>query len=224
LAGRKLLVWPEQGFGDQILAARFLPRLQGATSLVCQPELSRLFAHLPVDQTPHAERVRAPAYDCWTLPFSLPLWLMRDDGDLATAPYLRGQSRVAGGVGVVWRGNALPYPGRSLPEALGRELLAMPGAISLQPEDTGAKDFQDTADLIAGLDLVVSIDTSVAHLAGAMGKPLWLMLQRRPPEWRWRADAQGASAWYPTAKVLMQEVQGDWRPVVDRAKARWPLR
>jgi ADP-heptose:LPS heptosyltransferase len=98
---------------------------------------------------------------------------------------------------VAWRGNALPDPGRSLPPELGAALLAMPGAVSLQPEDSGAADFQATADLIAGLDLVVSIDTSIAHLAGAMGKPTLVLLQKDVVEWRWRADAAGRSAGIP---------------------------
>lgn len=222
LAGKRLLIWPEQGFGDQIQMMRFLPRLGCGIVMVCMPQLMRLFAPLPADLVAHAAQLAEPAYDYWTLPQSLPLWLGVGGQDLATAPYLAGTATRRGGVGVVWRGNARPDPGRSLPPALGAELLAMPGAVSLHPEDSGAADFKDTADLIAGLDLVVTIDTSVAHLAGAMGKPVWVLHQKRPPEWRWRTDAAGTSVWYPSARVIAQPAQGDWRAVVDRVRADWP--
>jgi hypothetical protein len=222
LAGKRLLVWPEQGFGDQIMMLRFVPRLGGAVTHVILPQLMRLAAPLGAEFIANADRVEVPACDYWALPFSLPIWLCADDDDLAAAPYLRGVDRGLRGIGVAWRGNALPDPGRSLPAHLAAELLTLPGAVSLDPQDTGAGDFQDTADLIAGLDLVVSIDTSVAHLAAAMGKPTWVLRQARPPEWRWRTDADGRSVWYPSAQIIAQPSQGDWRSVVERVKADWP--
>lgn len=78
-------------------------------------------------------------------------------------------------------------------------------------------DFADTAALIANLDLVISVDTSVAHLAGALGKPVWI-LNRFDTCWRWllhRAD----SPWYPTAKLYRQPTAGDWDSVVHRVAA-----
>lgn len=223
LAGKRLLIWPEQGFGDHLMMLRFLPRLEGQVTMVIMPQLMRLAEPLGAALIPHAAEVRVPAFDYWTLPFSLPIWLMADDADVAAAPVLGGTPRRRGGVGIAWRGNALPDPGRSLPSDLAAELLAMPGAVSLDPADTGAADFQDTADLIAGLDLVVSIDTAVAHLAGAMGKPAWVLRPHRPPEWRWRVGPGDRAAWYPTARVLTQPAQGDWRSVVDRVRAEWPI-
>jgi tetratricopeptide (TPR) repeat protein len=222
LAGRRLFVWPEQGFGDQILAARFLARLDGAVTLACRPELARLFAQLPAAVQPLAKQVAVAPHDYWTLPLSLPGRLGVTGADLAAAPYLAGTATRAGGVGVAWRGNALPDPGRSLPPQLGAALLAMPGAVSLQPEDSGAVDFQATADLIAGLDVVVSIDTSIAHLAGAMGKPTLVLLQKDVIEWRWRADRAGRSVWYPSAEVIRQPARGDWAGAVEAVKSRWP--
>jgi hypothetical protein len=73
-------------------------------------------------------------------------------------------------------------------------------------------DFSDTAALVANLDLVICVDTSVAHLVGAMGKPLWI-LSRFDGCWRWLRDRDD-SPWYPTARLFRQKVQGDWTEVV----------
>lgn len=78
-------------------------------------------------------------------------------------------------------------------------------------------DFTDTAALAAAMDVVVSVDTSVAHLAGALGKPLWLLLPF-VPEWRWLLERQD-SPWYPTARLFRQEQAGDWVGVVDKVRA-----
>ena len=74
------------------------------------------------------------------------------------------------------------------------------------------RDFADTAAIVANLDLVISIDTSVAHLAGAMGKPVWLLLSS-PPDWRWMLDRHD-SPWYPTVRLFRQTSAGNWREVV----------
>jgi tetratricopeptide (TPR) repeat protein len=78
-------------------------------------------------------------------------------------------------------------------------------------------DFSDTAALIAQLDLVIAIDTSVAHLAGAMGRPTWLLLPHSP-EWRWLLD-RSDTPWYPSMRLFRQEGQGDWSAPVERVAA-----
>ena len=75
------------------------------------------------------------------------------------------------------------------------------------------KDFSDTAALVQNMDLVISVDTSVAHLAGALGRPLWLMLPQAG-DWRWHSATKN-SPWYPTAKLFRQSVIGDWTSVIE---------
>jgi ADP-heptose:LPS heptosyltransferase len=77
--------------------------------------------------------------------------------------------------------------------------------------------FEDTAAIIAGLDLVLTVDTSVAHLAGAMGKPVWIMLPWNA-EWRWLTE-RSDSPWYPTARLFRQPAPGDWRGVAEQVAA-----
>lgn len=214
LAGRRLLVLAEQGFGDQIQFARWLPSLGAAAiSYVGPPELARLFAALPVDYvaTPPGGRFEVGPQDVWTLPMSLParLGITEPTGEA----YLPGAG--AGlGTGLVWRGS--PHHRhdvlRSLPADLAGDLLSLPGVVSLSPEDTGAKDFADTAAVIAELERVVTVDTSVAHLAGAMGKPVWILLPRLGQDWRWMSG-RSDSPWYASAR-LFREADGGWAGVV----------
>jgi len=75
-------------------------------------------------------------------------------------------------------------------------------------------DFAETAGLIENLDLVICVDTAVAHLAGAMGKPVWLLVPF-PPDWRWLLD-RADSRWYPTMRLFRQETPGDWDGVIGR--------
>jgi len=84
----------------------------------------------------------------------------------------------------------------------------------LAPELT---DFAQTAGAIANLDLVISVDTAVAHLAGAMGKRVWIMLPF-VPDWRWLLERED-SPWYPTARLFRQKTRGDWGPVIGEIAA-----
>lgn len=92
-------------------------------------------------------------------------------------------------------------------------LLAAHG--ELRDASTGLGDFADTAALIELLDLVVTADTSVAHVAGALGKPVWILLPSNPHDWRWLLACED-SIWYPTARLFRQGAPGDWAGVVAR--------
>jgi tetratricopeptide (TPR) repeat protein len=149
---------------------------------------------------------------------------------------------LAGGgrIGLVWAGNAAHGNdrNRSLPAQALAPLIAAARAagaqtIGLQKDVRAADlawleqtphllrvedqltDFADTAALIATCDLVISVDTSVAHLAGALGRPLWLLLPK-PCDWRWMSNREG-TPWYPGARLFRQVQPGEWADPLDRA-------
>ena len=215
---RSLVILPEQGFGDEIMFNRFVPVLRSRgieVTLICRPNMARLFAHLDVNLLPMAPSLQIPRADAWSLSTSLPFRLGIRPETLPAAAYLPGRSGGAG-VGIMATGSADPDPLRSLPNDLAAELLAVPGATNLDPTATGAMDFEDTRAAIEGLSLVISVDTATAHLAAAMGKPTWTLIPFRP-DWRW--GEQGASPWYPNMRLFRQPKLMDWRSVVDEVKA-----
>jgi tetratricopeptide (TPR) repeat protein len=93
--------------------------------------------------------------------------------------------------------------------------LPPPGMALVDPMDA-VEDFADTAALVATLDLVISVDTSVAHLAAGLGKPVWL-LSRFDGCWRWLLERDD-SPWYPTVRLYRQDAPGDWAPAIDRLR------
>jgi len=93
------------------------------------------------------------------------------------------------------------------------EMLENCGMLRFGDEPT---DFSDTAALISQLDLVISVDTSVAHLAGALGKPVWILLTHAP-DWRWLLDRHD-SPWYPTARLFRQQETREWRSVATQVR------
>jgi hypothetical protein len=220
LEGKHILLFPEQGLGDQIQFARFAPYLaaRGAdVTLFCSALLERCFRSLGVRVIAASGQVEFPDPNYWAFSIDVPARLGLDLNDIPTGPYLAGKAKKVGqGIGVVRQGNPAHAndANRSLPENV-----RMPfAARSLAPEDTGASDMQETADLIAELDLVVSVDTSVAHLAGAMGKRTFVMLPAVACDWRWMSHRID-SPWYPTITLFRQRVPGDWDEVVSRIAA-----
>jgi hypothetical protein len=212
-----LLIWPEQGIGDQIQFARFgraLATIGIDVTLVCDPALERLFARLGPTIVPARGALDLPRPDAWVMAGSIPLKLGTTFEDLPRKPYLPADPG-SFGIGLVSTGNARNpgNAGRSLPPELAAEMLTWPGVSSLEPEATGASDLRDTADLIDGMELVITVDTAVAHLAGAMGKPTWLMLPHKA-DWRWLRD-RADSPWYPSMRLFRQPAPGDWASVVE---------
>ena len=247
LEGHVMLVHAEQGFGDSIQFARYLPMLaaRGArVVLACARPLLRLLGRIE-GVAAVVDRARPlPAYDVWVDQMSLPrLFGTRLDSVPAAGGYLPGgylpggTAPLSGGrlrVGVVWAGN----PGhhndarRSVPFAALRPLLERPGIdwVSLQ---VGAReadragsvvgpagvlaDFSATAAAIEGLDLVIAVDTATAHLAGAMGRAVWVLLPFAP-DWRWLCGRPD-SPWYRSMRLFRQGAPGDWAGVIGAVAA-----
>jgi ADP-heptose:LPS heptosyltransferase len=97
-----------------------------------------------------------------------------------------------------------------------QDLAKTPDAARIVDLSEHLDDFTDTAAMIANLDLVISVDTSVAHLAGAMGKPVWILVAH-VNDWRWLKD-RSDSPWYPTARIFRQAAIGRWDGVVQQVE------
>jgi Tfp pilus assembly protein PilF len=100
---------------------------------------------------------------------------------------------------------------KPLPESDVASLSLFPGLADI------AGDFGETAAMMANLDLVISVDTAMSHLAGALGKPVWVLLSKAA-DWRWMIE-RSDSPWYPTARLFRQKTAGDWDPVIAEATA-----
>jgi tetratricopeptide (TPR) repeat protein len=185
--------------------------------------------HCPLLSLPRALRTTLP-----TIPASIPY--LRVDKALGEEwrDKLRGDTGFR--LGVAWRGDSSHKRDqtRSMEANLFSRILdGFGGAvISLQKDGRVAEiaslgsgvldagpalgDYADTAALIANLDLVISVDTSVCHLAGALGVPTWTLLEFCP-DWRWLTDRED-SPWYPGMRLFRQRKAGDWRDVIERVR------
>jgi hypothetical protein len=108
----------------------------------------------------------------------------------------------------------------SLQKGTGTEQLTQPSAAGLQVLDLGARtraEMMDTAALMMNLDLVVSVDTAVVHVAGAIGRPVWVAVPSAA-DWRWLREGE-TTRWYPTMRLFRQKDRGDWGGVFDRLAA-----
>jgi tetratricopeptide (TPR) repeat protein len=252
IAGRTVLVSTEQGFGDIIQFARFLPTAieRGCRLIIaCPPTLRPLLQSIRAANTNGSvqhwldEREQIPAFDVHCPLLTLPLALGCTLATIPiTTPYLhppqecmhRWKAALSSDpahlkVGLAWVGRPFPK-NRSIPPAALTPLLQLPGIsfYSLQkdlPSNQPAPpqlidlspqlvDFTETSALISQLDLVITIDTVIAHLAGALGKPVWNLL-KFSPDWRWMLD-RSDSPWYPTMRLFRQPRIGDWDTVIQQ--------
>jgi len=256
IAGRRLLVLTEQGYGDHIQFCRLVPHLAShgiEVWLGASPELAALMHGLPgVSRVfTQVEEAWTCGCDYWTFVGSLPLRFgLQASAVPAQVPYLAADTRRVAAwrdrlqalgpgrkVGLVWAGR--PTHGndwrRSIPFEELAPLLQVPGVVfvSLQKGPAAAQvaqpgtgatlhsignelaDFADTAAALSALDLLISVDSSPVHLAGALGRPVWTLLPFQP-DWRWRLDGE-VSRWYPTMRLYRQRRRGDWPEVIERA-------
>ena len=151
---------------------------------------------------------------------------------LLNCPWISSITKGLPKVGLVWAGSLSNTNDRkrSLPASLISPLLKLPAMFysfqklcsSLAGEDEGltfagrlpgGSDFVETAAAIMQMDLIISVDTAVAHLAGALGKPVWILLPK-VSDWRWLIERRD-SPWYPSARLFRQPKTGDWLSVID---------
>ncbi len=245
--GRTLLIHAEQGMGDVLQFSRYVPlAVARGCRVVLQVHrpLLRLMRRLAGVADIVAQGEPLPACDLYCPLMSLPgVFGTTLEAIPAEIPYLSPYPEDVAGwaarlgpehrpkVGLAWAGNPQQPTDkrRSVPVERLAPLLARTdfAFYSLQVDAAppagmidlmgGVRDFADTAALIANLDLVIAVDSAVAHLAGAMGKPVWL-LNRFDAEWRWLRDRDD-SPWYPTLRQFRQTAPGDWDGVIARVRA-----
>jgi hypothetical protein len=213
LAGRRLLVYREQGFGDEIMFSRLVAPLRAAGAIVQNATyraLVPLFARAGLEATDDVG-----AADFWIFAGSIPLRLGLRPGDVPP-PLLSRPSRGAAGVGVCPTGSTA-HPNNANRSLFGQDAERLLGmGRDLRPEATGARNFLETAEIVSSLRAVVTVDTSLAHLSASLGVPTVILLPARGMDWRW-GDAE-RSVWYPDAVLVRQRAAGDWSAALDAAE------
>ncbi|MCC6207803.1 MAG: hypothetical protein IT488_06595, partial [Gammaproteobacteria bacterium] len=254
IAGKTILLYSEQGYGDTIQFSRYtslVAALGARVILEVQAPLRPLMARIQGAEQVIATGDPLPAFNYQCPLMSLPLafrtgletipaatsYLSADPSRVAAWRTRLGQTEKPR-IGIAWSGrpafrndhNRSVRLNELLPllrdtatfislqkelREYDREILAAHPQILHVGEELN--DYDDTAALIECLDLVISVDTSVAHLAGALGKPTWILLPFNP-DWRWLLDRED-SPWYPATRLYRQPRPGDWESVIARIAA-----
>jgi len=243
-AGQRLFLYAEEGLGDTIQFVRYarMAADRGLTVTVeVQESLVRLMSGLPGVERIIAVGSEIPPYDFRCSLLSLPRIFKTDLASIpGDCPYLSADRTAGKGrrIGIAWRGNPnhLRDRQRSLSLAWFLDMLDMPDIeiVSLQKDFSWAEfpkshdrsrfidagraftDFADTAAAMAGLDLVIAVDTSVCHLAGALNVPVWTLIEYAS-DWRWLAGRTD-TPWYPSMRLFRQDRPGDWSGVAAQVK------
>jgi tetratricopeptide (TPR) repeat protein len=259
LAGKNIVLHAEQGLGDTVQFARYVPQIarMGARVVLEVPsELKPLLAGLDGVAEVVARGEKLPPYDLHCPLGSLPLACKTDVPNIPAAmPYLRApeahlakwraclENLPSPRVALAWSGRAAHPNDRNRSVALAqlKPLLSTPGVsfISVQRElraedaevlsrepgitHVGAEldDFADTAAVLTLCDLLICVDTSVAHVAGALGRQVALLVPFQP-DWRWMLE-RDTSPWYPNIRLFRQAAPRDWDSVIARVRAAVPL-
>ncbi len=226
--GRHVLVRCYHGLGDTLQYARYLAPLRAqaaSVTLEVQPDLLALLRKVagPDRLIPFRVDAPAPPAECDLEIMELAHALRLPPEDLSP-PGLGLAPAGGSGIGFCWTGGNWDAS-RSVPPHLLAELPGLGAMLSLQPGPAalGVANPQgcpaaiaETARLIAGLDLVITVDTMIAHLAGTLGVPTWTLL-KHAADWRWAEGSR--SAWYPAMRLYRQEAPGAWGGVIARVAA-----
>ncbi|HKT86059.1 MAG TPA: hypothetical protein VJQ77_08245 [Novosphingobium sp.] len=227
ITGRHVLVRCYHGLGDTIQFLRFLPELRRrarSVTLEIQPRLLPLLGeNPPADRIVGFDTARPqPRGECDVEVMELSFALRAHPAD-HPPPYLhiRPAPLPPGAIGICclagdWDEKRSIPPRLLAPICEGRECLTLdplPSSLPVLNPEGCPFDIARTAALVAGTSLVITVDTMIAHLAGAMGKPTWLLLQHEP-DWRW-APQRGGSEWYPSMRLYAQPFPGAWSEVVE---------
>jgi hypothetical protein len=221
LDGRDVLVRCYHGLGDTIQFLRFLPELRrraASVTLEIQPHLIPLLPSKIADRVVPfdlARPLRPAERDVEIMELSFALRMPPSE---CPPPYLAVQPAdlPPGTIGLccasgVWDAERSIAPQLLAPLIAGRECVtldARPSPLAVRNPEGCPLDMVETAALVAGCALVITVDTMIAHLAGALGRPVWLLL-KHAPDWRW-APETGRSEWYPTARLYPQPRPSDW--------------
>lgn len=223
--GRDVLVRCYHGLGDTIQFLRFLPELRRRAAMVTleiQPRLIALLGDGIADRVVPFDQLRPlPPSECDIEIMELSMAL-RVRPDAFPPPYLEVQPAALPPATIAiccmagdWDASRSIAPELLTPLCEGRRCLTLDPVPSPLPVDNPEGcpfDIVQTATLIAGAALVVTVDTMVAHLAGALNRPTWLMLKHEP-DWRWN-PVLGRSDWYPSMRLYAQPRPGDWASVI----------
>jgi hypothetical protein len=222
---RHVLIRCYHGLGDTLQFARYLPRigrLAASLTVEVQPELLPLLTSIPGPDRiiPFDPANPAPAAEC-DLEIMELAHALRLPPETGPFPLLRTSPsrQPRGTIGLCWRAGEWD-PERSIHPDMLAELTSRP-CVSLQPCKTHlsvlnvegcTRDIVETAALISGVELVITVDTMIAHLAGALNRPVWVLL-KHDADWRWMSERED-SPWYPSARLYRQRIPGDWTPVI----------
>jgi hypothetical protein len=212
--GKHLLLYHEQGFGDAIMMLRFLPVLRGKArkiTLLTVAPLKRLAQEFEIDVIVALPDSLA-AFDCRCALFDPMVILGYGVDDIPCAPYIEvSWQRKARRLGIAWSGHTQTlFSVENFLSHLnsdGYEIVALqPGAVPPMIEPLPPGDFRDLAGRMAGCQVIVSIDTAAANLAGAIGHPNAHVVLPYLKDWRWYS----AAAWYPTLKLHQAQTPGNY--------------
>jgi hypothetical protein len=225
--GADVLIRCYQGLGDTIQFARFLPLLARRARRVtveAQRSLLGLLGTLDadLDLVPFDPAQPLPAAECDIEITELPFALRAGPQDVPT-PYLSARrAALPDGVVAICHEAGEWNRARCVPAALFRSICAGQRCLTLVPGPTDLPvlnpqgcpmDMDATAALVGSAALVITVDTMIAHLAGALGRPTWLLL-KADPDWRWTPGRED-TPWYPTMRLFAQPHASDWRTVLD---------